>query len=338
METIEAIDVFIHISEFKVIKDLIKVKNISKSFSLKTNLIETILPNKKNNKRIIKAVNDVTFDIKYGEIVGLVGESGCGKSTLGRIICNILKPDKGEISFGENNISLNSLEIQMIFQDPFNSLNPRYRVKNIISEAALFHELVSKNEEDEFVDDLLNKCGLNKEVKNRFPHQLSGGQRKRVGIARALAVKPKLLVCDEAVAGLDVSIQAQIINLFFELQNNYNLTYFFISHDLSVVEHISDQVIIMYFGRIVEMASAEDIFKKPNHPYTKALMEQIPNINKRNLSFQPITGEMPSATKAPRGCKFHPRCRFVKSICREIEPNLIEISPGWQSACHLNYN
>ena len=267
-----------------------------------------------------------------------MGESGCGKSTLGRIICNILKPDKGGISFGENDISMKSLEIQMIFQDPFNSLNPRYRVKNIISEAPLFHKLFSKKEEDEFVDDLLNKCGLNKEVKNRFPHQLSGGQRKRVGIARALAVKPKLLVCDEAVAGLDVSIQAQILNLFFELQNNYNLTYFFISHDLSVVEHISDQVIIMYFGSIVEMASAEDIFKKPNHPYTKALMEQIPKISKRNLDFQPIKGEMPSATKAPRGCKFHPRCRFAKSVCREIEPELLEISPGWLSACHLNYN
>ena len=333
---IEAIDVFILISKFKMIKDLIKIKNISKSFSLNKNFLETILPYKRNIKRIIKAVNDVTFDIKCGKIVGLVGESGCGKSTLGRIICNILKPDKGEISFGGNDVSIKPLEIQMIFQDPFNSLNPRYRVKNIISEAPLFHKLFSKKEEDEFVDDLLKKCGLNKEVKNRFAHQLSGGQRKRVGIARALAIKPKLIVCDEAVAGLDVSIQAQILNLFFELQNNYNLTYFFISHDLSVVEHISDQVIIMYFGSIVEMASAEDIFKKPNHPYTKALMEQIPNINKRNLNFQPITGEIPSATDAPSGCKFHPRCRFVKSICREIEPSLLEISPGWSSACHLN--
>ena len=335
---IEVLGVFILIINFEMNKNLVKVKNISKSFSIKKGFLDTIIPYKKFNNKIIKAVKDVTFDIKVGEIVGLVGESGCGKSTLGRIICNILKPNHGEIIFPEKDNPLNSLEIQMIFQDPFNSLNPRYRVKNIISEAPLFHKLISKNEVDEYVDDLLKKCGLNEEVKNRFAHQLSGGQRKRVGIARALAVKPKLIVCDEAVAGLDVSIQAQILNLFFELQNNYNLTYFFISHDLGVVEHISDKVIIMYFGRIVEIASAEDIFKKPNHPYTKALMEQIPKIDKRNLNFQPITGEIPSATKPPSGCKFHPRCRFVKSICREIEPHLLEISPGWLSACHLNYN
>jgi len=318
--------------------NLVKVKNISKNFSLKNSFLEKILSFKNNNQKVIEAVKDVTFDIKLGDIVGLVGESGCGKSTLGRLICNIMKPDRGEIIFSKGETSLTSLEIQMIFQDPFNSLNPRYRVKNIISEAPLFHKLITKKEEDDYVDDLLNKCGLNKEVKNRFAHQLSGGQRKRVGIARALAVKPKLIVCDEAVAGLDVSIQAQILNLFFELQNDYNLTYFFISHDLSVVEHISDHVIIMYFGRIVEMAPAEDIFKKPNHPYTKALIDQIPKIDKRNLNFQPISGEIPSATRAPSGCKFHPRCKFTKSICKKFEPKLSEINSGWLSACHLNSN
>ena len=319
-------------------QNLINIKNVSKNFYLKKSLWELIYPFNFHNKKIIKAVRDITFDIKIGEIVGLVGESGCGKSTLGRIICDILKPDCGEISFSKQEISLDSLEIQMIFQDPFNSLNPRYRIKNIIAEAPLFHKLISEDDIDAFTDNLLHQCGLNKDVKNRFAHQLSGGQRKRIGIARALAVNPKLIVCDEAVAGLDVSIQAQILNLFFKLQKKYDLTYLFISHDLSVVEHISDKIIIMYFGSIVEMASAENLFKNPNHPYTKALLGQIPNINKRNVNFEPIKGEIPSATNSPNGCKFHPRCKNVKKICREIEPKLSEISPGWFSACHMNSN
>ena len=319
-------------------QNLINIKNVSKNFYLKKSLWELIYPFNFHNKKIIKAVRDITFDIKIGEIVGLVGESGCGKSTLGRIICDILKPDCGEISFSKQEISLDSLEIQMIFQDPFNSLNPRYRIKNIIAEAPLFHKLISEDDIDAFTDNLLHQCGLNKDVKNRFAHQLSGGQRKRIGIARALAVNPKLIVCDEAVAGLDVSIQAQILNLFFKLQKKYDLTYLFISHDLSVVEHISDKIIIMYFGSIVEMASAENLFKNPNHPYTKALLGQIPNINKRNVNFEPIKGEIPSATNSPNGCKFHPRCKNVKNICREIEPKLSEISPGWFSACHMNSN
>ena len=258
-------------------QNLINIKNVSKNFYLKKSLWELIYPFNFHNKKTIRAVRDITFDIKIGEIVGLVGESGCGKSTLGRIICDILKPDCGEISFSKQEISLDSLEIQMIFQDPFNSLNPRYRIKNIIAEAPLFHKLISEDDIDAFTDNLLHQCGLNKDVKNRFAHQLSGGQRKRIGIARALAVNPKLIVCDEAVAGLDVSIQAQILNLFFKLQKKYDLTYLFISHDLSVVEHISDKIIIMYFGSIVEMASAENLFKNPNHPYTKALLGQIPN-------------------------------------------------------------
>ena len=293
---------------------------------------------------VVHAVDDVSFSVFEGEVVGLVGESGCGKSTLGRMVAGILEPSSGTIRYrGKARTEMSpeeakraALKVQMIFQDPFASLNPRMRVADIVGEAPLVHGIVSRDGLDTYLDEVLRRCGLDASYKRRFPHQFSGGQRSRIGIARALAVKPEFMVCDEAVAALDVSIQAQILNLFMELRASLALTYLFISHDLGVVEHLSDRVVIMYLGRVVEQASAEEIFRRPNHPYTQALLLQVPRLESRKTQFQPVKGEIPSPLEPPSGCHFHPRCPHALARCRIEAPALREIAPGHLAACHLN--
>jgi peptide/nickel transport system ATP-binding protein len=283
---------------------------------------------------VVHAVDGVSFGVNEGEVVGLVGESGCGKSTLGRMVAGILEPSAGRIRYRGREKA--GLKVQMIFQDPFASLNPRMRVRDIVGEAPVVHGLVRKEELDAYLDGLLARCGLDPSYKPRYPHQFSGGQRSRIGIARALAVKPEFLVCDEAVAALDVSIQAQILNLFMQLRRDLGLTYLFISHDLGVVEHLSDRVVIMYLGRVVESATTDEIFARANHPYTQALLKQVPRLETRKTQFKPIVGEIPSPLDPPSGCHFHPRCPHAMPRCREQAPPLREVAPGHLAACHLN--
>jgi peptide/nickel transport system ATP-binding protein len=292
----------------------------------------------------VHAVDGVNLSIAQGEVVGLVGESGCGKSTLGRMVAGIMPPSEGAILYkGRDIASLRgddkleaTFAVQMIFQDPFSSLNPRMRVEDIVGEAPVVHGLVSRSGKSDYVDEILTRVGLDPALKRRYPHQFSGGQRQRIGIARALAVKPKFLVCDEAIAALDVSIQAQIINLFMDLRDELDLTYLFISHDLSVVEHISERVVIMYLGRVVEAAQAGDLFAAPNHPYAKALLSEVPRLDQRKQDFRPIKGEIPSPLDPPPGCHFHPRCPQSFGPCSIERPVLKTIGPDHLSACHLN--
>jgi peptide/nickel transport system ATP-binding protein len=317
-------------------------KRFVKSLDLTTKVVNWL--GGRYREEIVHAVDDVSFTVGEGEVVGLVGESGCGKSTIGRMVAGILQPTKGSIQYrGEDLLSLPkakqrsvSLKSQMIFQDPFASLNPRMRVKDIIGEAPVAHKIINPAELDDYLDEVMTLCGLEPGFKRRYAHQFSGGQRQRIGIARALAVKPDFLICDEAVAALDVSIQAQILNLFMKLREELGLTYLLISHDLGVVEHLSDRVVIMYLGRLVEVASAEDLFREPNHPYTKALLEEVPRIDSRRRAFAPVKGEIPSPIDPPSGCYFHPRCPHATERCKVESPVLKEIAPGRQSACHLN--
>ena len=290
------------------------------------------------------AVDDVSLDIAKGEVVGLVGESGCGKSTLGRMVAGIMEPTAGQVLVNGQDLKTVArreaeaarLKIQMIFQDPYASLNPRMRVRDIVGESPRLHDMVSARDLDRYVSEQLERAGLSAALRNRFPHQFSGGQRQRIGIARALAVAPDMLVCDEAVAALDVSIQAQILNLFMQLRSELGLTYLFISHDLGVVEHLSDRVIIMYLGRIVEQAPVEEIFRKPNHPYTQALLAEIPKMRDRKKVFSVIKGEIPSPLNPPSGCHFHPRCPHAMPRCQVEVPLLKAVAGGHLSACHLN--
>ena len=292
----------------------------------------------------VHAVDRVDLAVSKGEVVGLVGESGCGKSTLGRMIAGLLDPSSGQVIYkGADRATLSDedaraarLAVQMIFQDPYASLNPRMRVETIVGEAPQFHGLVTGADAAAYVDDILRRVGLDPDLKRRYPHQFSGGQRSRIGIARALAVKPEFLVCDEAIAALDVSIQAQVINLFMQLRRDFDLTYLFISHDLGVVEHISDRIVIMYLGRIVEMARTEDLFAGPNHPYAQALLSEVPRLGRSKRTFTPIKGEIPSPLDPPKGCHFHPRCPHAMPRCSVEAPALREIAPGRMSACHLN--
>jgi len=296
------------------------------------------------HEEVVHAVDRVDLDVFQGEVVGLVGESGCGKSTLGRMVAGILPPTAGTIEWkGRDRASLPPAEakaaklaVQMIFQDPYASLNPRLRVADIIGEAPVVHGLVRASELDAYLDAQMRRAGLDPAFKRRYPHQFSGGQRQRIGIARALAVQPEFIVCDEAVAALDVSIQAQILNLFMDLRRELNLTYLFISHDLGVVEHLSDRVVIMYLGRVVESAPAEEVFARANHPYTQALLSEVPRITGRKRAFSGVKGEIPSPLNPPPGCHFHPRCPHAMAICREAVPRLREVAPGHVSACHLN--
>ncbi len=295
-------------------------------------------------EEIVHAVDRVSLAVAKGEVVGLVGESGCGKSTLGRMIAGLLPPSDGTVHFkGRDRAGLTGadaraarLAVQMIFQDPYASLNPRARVEQIVGEAPLFHGIVSRGDAASYVAAMLQRVGLDPSFARRYPHQFSGGQRSRVGIARALAVKPEFLVCDEAIAALDVSIQAQVLNLFMDLREALDLTYLFISHDLGVVEHITDRVVIMYLGRVVESAPTEELFKGPNHPYAQALLAEVPRISAVKRTFHPIKGEIPSPLNPPPGCHFHPRCPHATDRCRAEVPLLKEIAPGRHSACHLN--
>lgn len=292
---------------------------------------------------VVRAVDSVDLQVRRGEVLGLVGESGCGKSTLGRMIAGIHAPTTGQVMYDGHDIATlpaaaakqAKLKIQMIFQDPYGSLNPRMRVADIVGEAPRMHGLI-QGDVNGYVDAQLQRAGLDPAYRRRYPHQFSGGQRQRIGIARALAVQPDFLVCDEAVAALDVSIQAQIINLFMDLREELDLTYLFISHDLGVVEHISDRVAIMYLGRIVEEATTDDVFGRPNHPYTQALLAEVPRIESRRRVFNAIEGELPSPLDPPSGCHFHPRCPHAMPRCTTEMPLLREIAPGQRSACHLN--
>jgi peptide/nickel transport system ATP-binding protein len=293
---------------------------------------------------VVHAVDRVDLVIFEGEVVGLVGESGCGKSTLGRLAVGLLQPSEGERFWrGQALDGVDSaaarerqLKMQMIFQDPYAALNPRLSVVDIVGEAPVAHGLIGARQQVEYVGLQLNRVGLDPTLMRRFPHQFSGGQRARIGIARALAVKPEFLVCDESIAALDVSIQAQVLNLFMDLRAALNLTYLFISHDLGVVRHISDRVVIMYLGRIVESAPAGELFATPNHPYTRALLAEVGKVEPGKRRFVPIKGEIPSPLTPPAGCHFHPRCPYAMQRCREVAPPLEEIAPGRWSACYLN--
>jgi peptide/nickel transport system ATP-binding protein len=293
--------------------------------------------------KVVHAVNDVSLDIEKGEVLGLVGESGCGKSTLARIVAGIHPVTRGEVSYkgspvlGGTHSSTAKLTtgIQMVFQDPYASLNPRHKISRIIGEGPLHHKLIDAARADEYVCAVMRRADLDPAWRFRFPHQFSGGQRQRIGIARALAMKPEFLVCDEAVAALDVSIRAQVLNLFMELKAGLDLTYLFISHDLGVIRHVSDRVAVMYLGRIVELAPASELFARAAHPYTRALLGNMLTIRSGRHAFTPVKGEIPSPLAPPPGCGFHPRCAHAFEACRAEPPGLRGIGPGHLAACHL---
>ena len=294
----------------------------------------------------IKAVDDVSFDIIRGETLGLVGESGCGKTTTGRCILQVIRPTEGEVVFEDqdltklNNKGMRAVRrsLQVIFQDPYGSLNPRMTVGSIVEEPLVIHKIGNKAERKDRVKELFQLVGLNPYMVDRYPHEFSGGQRQRIGIARALAVNPSFIVCDEPISALDVSIQAQVINLLQELQEQFNLTYLFIAHDLSVVRHISDRVAVMYLGKIVELTDRDSLYQDPLHPYTKALLSAVPIPDPAIEATREriiLTGDVPSPLNPPQGCSFNPRCPFVMDVCRRVTPELKITKSGHQVACHL---
>jgi peptide/nickel transport system ATP-binding protein len=326
-----------------IIGPLVEVRGLTKNFVSRLDWLGRLFRRLtgRSTQVVVHAVDHVDLAILPGEIVGLVGESGSGKSTIARMMAGLLEPTGGEISYQGRGQALQpghkaNLAIQMIFQDPFASLSPRMRVRDIIGDAPLAHGMISRRELTAYVADFMKRVGLDPASMNRYPHQFSGGQRQRIGIARALAVRPELLVCDEVVSALDVSIQAQILNLFMELRESFSLTYLFVTHDLAVVSHIADRIAVMYLGRIVEIAPVREFFESPNHPYAQALLAVSPHLEKAGGLSAPLEGEIPSAITPPRGCHFHPRCRFAFARCREEKPELKTIAPGRMSACHLN--
>jgi len=315
---------------------LLKVNNLKKHFPVRAGMFSRSVSS-------VRAVDGVSFEIKPGETFGLVGESGCGKSTLGRVLLRLIEPSGGEIYFKDKNIigipreELRRMrkEMQIIFQDPYSSLNPRMTIGGIVGEGLSIHNLARGKEKKERVLGLLEEVGVHPEAYNRYPHEFSGGQRQRIGIARALACEPSFIVCDEPVSALDVSIQAQILNLFLELQEKYKIAYLFISHDLRVVEHIADRVGVMYLGKMVELAPAPELYKHPLHPYTKILLDSVPlpdpNLKKKRTI---ISGDVPSPVNPPSGCAFHPRCSYADGLCSEQTPEWREHSKGHFVACH----
>ena len=319
-------------------KNVVEVKNLCKHFPIKSGLFGRVVGH-------VRAVDNVTFSIQRGTTMGLVGESGCGKTTIGKTILNLTPKTSGEVIFNEDThldqLSHKDMQafrprIQIIFQDPYSSLSPRLPVGEIIGEAVREHGLVPEKELDAYVTKIMKACGLHEYQKDRYPHEFSGGQRQRICIARAIALNPDFIVCDEPVSALDVSIQAQIINLLEDLQKEFNLTYLFISHDLSVVQHISDTIGVMYLGNMVEFASKDEIFANPLHPYTQALFSAIPVPDptvKMNRII--LEGNIPSPANPPKGCKFHTRCRMCKGVCSQKAPRTMEVTPGHTVTCHI---
>jgi peptide/nickel transport system ATP-binding protein/oligopeptide transport system ATP-binding protein len=316
-------------------KDLIEVKNLVKYFPVRGGLLQRVIA-------WLQAVDDVSFSIKEGETLGLVGESGCGKTTVGRTLLRLVPATKGQVLFqGQDVFMANSTELkalrrnmQIIFQDPFSSLDPRMPVGESIAEGLLVHGMRDRRKRFEIVIETLRRVGLEDYHARRYPHEFSGGQRQRIGIARALALRPKFIICDEPVSALDVSIQAQVLNILNELQQEFGLTYLFIAHNLSVVEHISDRVAVMYLGKMVELADRDELYRNPLHPYTQALMSAIPipdPLLKRERVI--LKGDVPSPLRPPSGCRFHPRCPVALAHCAQQEPEFKEVSPGHWVAC-----
>lgn len=320
---------------------IFEAKDLSRSFAVGSSPLQDFADHFLRNRQpaVLRAVDNVSMTLNEGETLGVVGESGCGKSTLARMIAGILPASSGERRFrGEDYDSFlrrkrDALKVQMVFQDPMSSLNPRLRVGEIVGEAAVLHGLVPRSRVKDYVVDILARVGLPADSVGRYPHQFSGGQRQRVGIARALAVKPDMLICDEAVAALDVSVQAQIINLLLDIRRDSGLAMIFISHDLGVIRHLCDRVAVMYLGRVVELAKTSELFASPTHPYTRMLLDGMPKISAQRRRFMPIQGEIPSPLNPPSGCHFHPRCPMVTDHCHRIRPELREIEPGHVHAC-----
>ena len=321
---------------------LLEARHVKKYFPIRKGVLQREVGR-------VHAVDDVSFAVREGETLGLVGESGCGKSTLGRTLVRLLEPTDGEIIFqgkpiqslGVRRLRPLRREMQMVFQDPYASLNPRKRVGTIVSDPMRIHDLGNRTEQKRRVGEILETVGLSPEHYNRFPHEFSGGQRQRIGIARALALRPKLIIADEPVSALDVSIQSQMLNLLEDLQNEFQLTYIFIAHDLGVVRHVSDRIAVMYLGKIVELSPAEELYTRPIMPYTEALLSAVP-IPDPDLAEKRerivLEGDVPSPINPPSGCRFHPRCRYATDICKQLEPPLVDYGNGHLAACHHPLN